>query len=333
MTTLKTKLAVVAASALALAATSRAADMPAGVTIGGFASGSWTHVNNGATTDPIGIDSALVSFSGVYKPVTATISLYYVPTSSIYAAAAPGDSTIHLLDVNATLDLGSGWSVQAGRFLSWMGFESFFAVNNPEISFGNTVAGFIPGYEDGARLTYAASAWSAGVALVDSAYGPSPLQGDGELRSTYGSEAFFTYTGVKDLTLWAGVSHDSSSGAKPRGETTFDVYGTYQLTKELQVNAEYTVEDNVAVRDSSTWLTMANYTFSDQWSVAARISGDRYDGGDLASVGLNDDTKYTIAPTYTVNPHFSVRAELSYLVNMGPVAESTFEGVQVIFKF
>jgi hypothetical protein len=343
MTTLKTKLALVAASTLAFAAISRA-DTPApAVSIGGYGAASWQHTN-GAPDDHLGIDSALLSATGTYGAVTGMLSLYYVPGTAIISNNGNTDSDLHVLDINATWTMGSGWSVEGGRFLSWMGYESFFTINNPEISGANNVAGFIPGYEDGARIVYTQSDWNAGIAIVDSAYnsfGTSPVTGlpeangfagDGELKANYGSEAYLNYTGVKDLNVWFGVSHDSADRltGTAKGITTFDAYAQYQLTKELYAAAEYTVEDNVSFVDTETWIALADYTFSDTWSAAFRVSGDTYNGPDI------DDLKYTFAPTYTVNPHFSVRGEISYLVHNGATqsnADSTFLGAQMIFKF
>jgi hypothetical protein len=338
MITSKTKLLVLAASALALASGVNAqVPLASNITASGFVAASWQHVSGG-TTDHLDLDSALLSFTGDYKPVKGVVSLFYAPNAAPFAPNYPlplGSSSedIHLLDINATWDAGSGWTLQVGRFLSWMGYESFFVVNNPEITGANTVAGFIPGYEDGARVVYTDKDWNAGVALVDSAYnsvpaGGSAFKGDGELKKTYGFEAYFNYTAIKDTNLWFGISRDSAPGAA-KAITTLDLYGQYQVSKELYLAAEYTIEDNVAANDSSTWLILADYTFSDQVSAAFRVSGDTYTGGAVV-----DDMKYTFAPTYTVSKNFSVRAEISYTVFDGkPTADPTFLGVQALFKF
>ena len=79
MTTLKTKLALAAASTLALAAISRAdTPMAPAVTIGGFVAADWTHLS-GATDDHFNISSALLSATGVYGAVTGVLSLYVDP--------------------------------------------------------------------------------------------------------------------------------------------------------------------------------------------------------------------------------------------------------------
>ena len=321
MTTLKTKLAVAAASVLALAVTAHAQTF-GNITTSGFVLGSYQKTS-GTGTDHLDIDSAMLKFTGDYKPVQGVISLYYVPTPPV------GTNNLLLLDAYATYDAGGGWSVTGGRFLSWMGFESFFTVNNPEISFGY-LNGIIAGYEDGARVVYTDKDWNAGVAVVDSALNsPTAFKGDGELKKSYGLETYFSYGGIKDNSLFLGISYDSKNGAV-KAQETYDLWDQYQLDKATYVAGEVAYHEGgtgTAVGNATSYLALLDYTFNDQVSAAFRI------GGDLNKKPTPDDTKYTFAPTYTINPHFSVRGEISYIVTAGPTANTTFWGVQGVFKF
>jgi hypothetical protein len=292
------------------------------------------------------------------------VSLYYVPGSSSIAGTVDtttgstsqpvafskgADADLHVLDVNATWTLGSGWSIEAGRFLSWMGYESFFTINNPEITGANSNPSWVSGYEDGARVVYTQGSWNAGVAVVDSAFNsPSAFEGDGELKANYGAEAYIDLDPNKATDIWFGVAHDSADRNNTiqtaKGITTFDLHAQYQVIDDLYVAGEYTIEDNVLPVDSETWLVLADYTFSGiskQLSAAFRVSGDTYNG---VIGGGRNDFRYTFAPTYAVNDHFSIRAEITYEVdNAGGVsnsvpfttssADGTFLGVQAIFKF
>jgi hypothetical protein len=358
MTTLKTKLALVAASTLALAAISRA-DTPAAppaVTIGGFGVFEWDHIS-GAQDDKFDINSAYLTATGTYGAVTGVVGLYYVPGTAVFTPNST-DADLHVLDINATWTLGSGWSIQGGRFLSWMGYESFFTINNPEITGANSNPLWVSGYEDGVRAVYTESSWNAGIAVVDSAFkSPSAFAGDGELKSNYGGEAYIdTSFGIKDLDVWFGVAHDSSGdvprtvAATSKGITTFDLHSQYQLTPDMYVAGEYTIEDNVITNaagvpvDSETWLVLVDYTFSSfskSLSAAFRVSGDTYNG---VQGGGRNDFRYTFAPTYAVNDHFSVRAEITYQVDNagadlnGPgfapnSSDATFLGGELVFKF
>jgi hypothetical protein len=317
------KLLVIAASLLALATGAQAqVALSPNVSASGYAAASWTHVNSTAT-DRLDIDSALLKFTGKSDPVTGVVSFYYVPGSAV----PPGDSDLHVLDAHVTWNIGSGWTVQGGRFLSWMGYESFFTINNPEISGANTAA-VIPGYEDGIRLVYTEKDWNAGVALVDSTFGsPSAFKGDGELKTDYGVEAYASYSGITDTTIWLGVAYQSVPGPA-KAAALVDLYAQYQVSKDLYVAGEITVTDNVLAQDAETWLLLANYTYDNNVSVAFRVSGDTYNGP------VADDIKYTLAPTYKVNDAFSVRAEVSYTNVYGKVnANPVFLGVQALYKF
>jgi len=326
MTTLKTKLAVVAASALALAATAQAQmpAMPANIATSGFILGSYQHVS-GAATDRLDIDNAMLKFDATYKPVEGVFSLYYVPNSSVGTS-----SDLHVLDAYATYDAGGGWAITGGRFLSWMGYESFFTVNNPEMTFGY-LNGIIAGYEDGARVVYTDKDWNAGLALVDSVLNsPTGFRGDNEIKKGYGAEGYINYTAIANNNLWFGISYDSTNGAVA-DQQTFDLYDQYQLDKSTYVAAEVAIHNGgtgTAVGDATSWLALCDYTFNDQVSAAFRVGGDQNNGPTA------DDIKYTFAPTYTINKNFSVRGEISYIVVDGPAnPNTTFFGLQAVFKF
>jgi hypothetical protein len=339
MITSKTKLAVVAASALALAVTSQAQMAMPALSTTGFALGSYQHAS-GAADDRLNIDGAMIKFDATYKPVEGVVSLYYVPNSQV---GTSGD--IHLQDAYANVDVGSGWTVSAGRYLSWMGYESFYSINNPEITGGYlNEANIIAGYEEGVRAFYTDKDWNGGVSIEDSALNsPSaPYAGDGELKHAYGAEGYLSYTGIKDNTAWFGISYDSKDKfTGVHAQETYDLWDQYQLNKETYVAAELAYHDGDTtdvLGDALSWLVLVDYTFTDNVSAAFRVGGDE----NHHATGLPDDTKYTIAPTYTVNKNFSVRAELSYvdhasLVNGNVVAtagkDETTYGLQAVFKF
>ena len=79
-----------------------------------------------------------------------------------------------------------------------MGYESFFTLNNPEITGANTL-GIIAGYEEGVRLVYTAKDWNAGVAFTDSTLNSKAggaFKGDTEVKDDYGVEAYLSYSGM-----------------------------------------------------------------------------------------------------------------------------------------
>ena len=79
--------------------------------VSGYAAGSYrtTDPDPGPATDKFDLDAVKTLFSTNFKPVTGVISLYYQPN-------APHDVTV--LDAYATVDVGGGSTVTAGKFLS-----------------------------------------------------------------------------------------------------------------------------------------------------------------------------------------------------------------------
>ena len=96
------------------------------------------------STDDFAFDAVKASLTGTFKPVTTVISGYYPDSSS-------GKKRVALLDAYATLDLGQGYSVTGGNFLSYLGYEAFDPVNMTQITYGAPTSGplfAIPAYHE-----------------------------------------------------------------------------------------------------------------------------------------------------------------------------------------
>ena len=293
------------------------------LSVSGYIQGSYqyTEPSPGDAHDTFNIDSSQVLFTATLKPVTGVVSLFYVPNS-------PHETTV--LDAYVTYDAGHGLTVTGGKFLSYLGYESFFTVNNPEISFANgDFLGVIPGYHDGVKLDYSANDWGTGVALVDSVYsGPYYLKGDGELKHNAGFEGYLVYKGAPGLTLWSGIAYDTKGGFQTHSVLALDFWAQYQINPATAVGAEYAYKDGGIGNKGYNWLGVLSYGFTDKVSSAFRISGEKLNDG---GPGF---TKYTIAPGYAVTDKLTVRAEVSYYdYTRYGTDHATFYGVQAFFKF
>jgi hypothetical protein len=199
-----------------------------------------------------------------------------------------------------------------------------------QISYANgDFLGAIPGYHSGVKVDYADKVQGVGVAVVDSVYSPyGGVRGDGELKHNAGLEGYYTYTGVSDLTLWAGFAYDTKGGFQPHSVFTFDFWAAYNVTKSLRVAAEFVSKDGGTGAKGTNWLLFANYTFSDKVSSTFRVSGEEMaDGGPKF-------TKYTIAPAYALTANLAVRAEYSYYnYSNYSSSDASFFGVQLVLKF
>lgn len=295
------------------------------LSVGGYAVGSYRNTDSspGTAVDKFDLDAAKAQFTGTFKPVTGVVSLYYQP-------GAPADIT--LLDAYATVDIGGGTSITAGKFLSYLGYEAFDIPNMTQVSYANgDFLAPIPGYHSGVKIDGGDKDIGWGLGLLDSVYsGNKYLKGDGELKHNAGFEGYLTYKAIPEVTLWAGFGYETKGNIVHKNDAilTLDFWASYNLTKEATIAAEFCTKDGGAGDKGNNWLLFLNYTFDKNWSSAFRVSGEKLSNG---GPGF---TKLTVAPTYKVNDNFSVRAELSYYDYSKAAADTaTFFAVQTIFKF
>jgi Putative beta-barrel porin-2, OmpL-like. bbp2 len=314
------------------------------LTVSGWATGSYQYTKwkPGTWSDSLNIDGAMLTAGATpTKGVTTTFSVLYRPSAE--GGVSPGGSEVTLLDAYVSYDAGGGVTLSAGKFLSYLGYESFYFISDNMISLANQqFLAPIPGYHEGVKLDFAPDKTSAmGVALVDSLFpklGYAATEGDGELKHNAGFEAYYTYTGVPNLTVWAGVGYqtktmpgvDGSGVLDPMGSTitVADIWATYQIDKASSVAAEEIYKDGGMGNKGSNWLFYYQYGFTDKLSSWFCVSGEN------VSDGGPSYTKYSVSPTYAINGNLSVRAQYSY-TKYKSFAEnsSNFLGAEVLFKF
>lgn len=280
------------------------------------------------TKDTPSADAVLTAFNFTFKPVTGVLSLYYVPNLKT--------NEITLLDAYVTYDVGGGTSITAGKFLSYMGYEAFHTGSMSQITYSPVTVGTlgaIATYHSGVRLDYGDKDVSYGFAVVDSEFSPNGFaKGDGEFVHNAGFEAFAKYTGVADLTLWAGFAYDTKGGFQPESVTVFDFWAEYKLTKEATVAAEFCTKDGGPLSKGNTWLAYMNYAFDAKFSAVFRVGGETL-SGKTKLVG-NNVIQYTVGPAVKLNDNLTLRAEVSFWDYSGKGAkDKTLYGVQALFRF
>jgi hypothetical protein len=279
------------------------------------------------TKDTPSADAVKTNFNFNYKPVSGTVSLYYVPNLP--------KNELSVLDAYVTYDAGGGFSVTGGKFLSYLGYEAFDTVNMTQITYGMVTVGTlggVPAYHTGVRLDYGDKNISYGVAVVDSVFSPNGFaKGDGELAHNAGFEAFVKSTPSADLTLFGAITYDTKGGFQPVSVTILDFWAEYKLTKDATVAAEYLYKDGGDFAKGSTWLTYLNYAFSKDWSGVFRISGESLSG--KTKTIANNAVQYTFGPALKVSDNLTVRAEVSYWDYSGTGRDKTLYGLQGVFKF
>ena len=313
-----------AASSLALGATAFAdVKVNENISINGYAIGAITNtdVDGGENIDTY-LESkgspAIVNADAVKFGVLGTAGQLSAYGSILYLPGAANEAG--LLDAYATYNTGTGLKITGGKFLSYLGFEAFDAVNMTQLTYGSTIFA-VPAYHTGAKVDFSGKTFSVGVAAVDSIYsGPRGFfEGDREYGDDMGFEAMFSYTGIQNLTVFAGVALEDTYGAAD-DLFIFDLWLSYAVNDNLTLSAEYDTQNDYM----NGWLGQVGYKFSDKFSTIFRISGVEWDAG-------GSDSKYTVAPTYTLNANFALRAEFS--IGEGDSGDYTFVGGQIVFNF
>jgi hypothetical protein len=308
-----TKLAV-AFLAAASSIAAQAADAPApAVTFSGYAAVTGSITKDSGAKSVSDLDLTAAKF-GVNAKLASNVSAY----ASLYYNGTDAD----LLDAYVTFDAGSGLTITAGNFLSYMGYEAFDAVNMSQISYANggLLGGPVPAYHTGVKVDYTAGVHGIGAAVVDSIYGPTLFNGDGDYTKK-GLEAYYTYKGIKDTQIWLGGLQDNDNGG-----AVYDLWVSYALSKTDSLGAEYLVKES----DGYNWLLAYTKTVDSKLSYTARLSGE---SSDIANAKF---VKYTLSPAYAFTDKFTVRAEVSYTDYSGAGAStpnSTFYAIQSLFKF
>jgi hypothetical protein len=218
------KVALIGGIATLALATSASAEIKLtdNLSVAGYAAGSYQFLDlNGSSDDRLDIDQSAIDLNFKKDQVSAKLGFFYAPGTT------PDELT--LLDVNATYDFGDGHSLTGGKYLSWLGYEPFHTPGRSFIS-PNITTVTIPGYRSGVKYTYTSSEWNGGIGLSDSEF--EGIKGDGELRDTYGLETFVSYTGVKDLTIFAGLGYENfSAGDRYIG----NLWASYVINAKLSV--------------------------------------------------------------------------------------------------
>ena len=256
------------------------------------------------------LDQAEVDFIFSFEEVTGQVDLNYLGDND--------DGEFDLEQAFITYDFGEGNSLTAGKFLSYLGWETAEPTGLYQYSYAYDMNGTIPGYFNGVTYTYGSDAVSYGVSLVDSIYGP-----DGSLSdSEYGVEVMAKFVPVDGVTLFLGYAHDSMDIGDDLSVLNF--WASYELN-----GATYAVEFNdydFGVSEGNQWLVMGSWPFSDSGAITARISSDEDDS-------INEShTKYTISPSWAINDNLLSLLELS-VTDYGAEGDVTAIAFETIFTF
>lgn len=270
------------------------------------------------------VDSFKLQATASYEKLTGVMSLH--------SFASPHDPK--LLDAYATYKLDAGSSVTVGKFLSYLGFEAFDYPNMLQISYANSIGGFIPAYHSGVRYDFTADSVSGGIAVLDSVYGSSAYEGDGTLDNGAGFEAYLKYS-KGDSSLFGAIAFDNGVAGTEDDRFTFDLWGQTKVGTTT-LAAEYCYSKFTAGNsktDGYFWLLLAMQPINDKWTITGRLSGGE---DETSAVGPATPKffKATISPAVTITDNLALLFEYSYIkYDDFSASKEHYLAAQVVFKF
>jgi hypothetical protein len=280
-----------------------------GVITQGTLPGNYSFFNTGRV-----YDSIKVAVNGTYEDFTAKVSLIALDSTKNGLSEDAG-----LLDAYVTYKMDN-LSITGGKYLGWLGYESFDSPNNAFISYSQAL--YSSPYATGVKLDYAGDGFSTGVSVRDSQNGPggSFFEGDGNFSDELGYEAYVLYSGIENVTLFAGVGYEDVDNAD--SVLTTDFWASYKASEKLSFAAEFaTLEDAT----EASWLLQSTYAVSEELSVSGRVTA--INGKAFDAVG------YGIASTYTFTSNFSLKGEVTYTDADAGNPDTTQYALQGLFRF
>jgi hypothetical protein len=237
------------------------------------------------------LDQAEIDFLLNFDEVSGQIDLNYL---------GGNDGEFELEQAFIRYDLGDGSNIEAGKYLSYMGWETFEPTGLYQYSFAYDIAGTIPGHHNGVRYNYNDDFLSLGLSVLDSVYSPDGSLGD----SSYGIEAKIAITPIEGWTIFLGFAKDAMD-ANTLDRDLINFWTSYEIGN-VTYAFEFNDYDFGPMDVGSQLLVMANLGITDNLGLTFRVSEDEQDfkGGDTA-------TKFTISPNYSVNDNLGLIFEIS----------------------
>lgn len=230
------------------------------------------------------------------NPFGFTVNLLAGKDADIETSGEPNDPNglKHLHQAYVTYAGPSGLTVDLGKFQTWIGLESPFAVNNDLYSLSYVFTLGQPTYHAGVRATKTFGATSVGL------YGVNGINEaeDANRSKSYGASVSQTFGKVFAAVNYYGGNEGSNSGPNGSfntGQSNWqlaDLVLSTQLTPKLKLsaNADYASIEGLDAGSSNGHFTsydiVGKYQFTKSFSVSARYDNFfDYDGARTGFAG------------------------------------------------
>jgi hypothetical protein len=285
------------------------------ISVTGFLDMSATNTDSelsGDTDSTFNLDQAEIDFLLNFDGISGQIDLNYL---------GGNDGAFELEQAFMAYDLGDGSNIEAGKFLSYMGFETFEPTGLYQYSYAYDITGSIPGHHNGVRYNYSDDFMDLGLAILDSVYDPDASLGD----SSYGIEAKIVLRPIEGWTVFLGFAKDAAEGSN-QDRDLINFWTSYEVGN-ITYALEWNDYDFGPMNVGSQFLVMANLGITDNLGLTFRVSEDEQDfkGGDTA-------TKFTVSPGWSVNDNLGMLFEVSQS-DYGSEGNVTSLAFETIFTF
>jgi len=300
----------------------------------GFVDSSYSHTDTDADTNPVvdgnensfAVDQVEISWLFDFDAVTAQIDLEYEDGD------AGEEDGVEQAFVNYAL--GNGDVVSAGRYASMLGFEAFEPTGLYQYSTAYEASG-LPEYAQGVKYTRESDASFFGLSIQDEAFDNGQ---DNLSSSSFAIEAAYAQDLGNGLTVFLGGAYEDADAGDSYIVNAYATYeaGAWLFAAEVNFgNSESGAFNDLVVTGADTdvvsGLVMANYAYSDDSSVTARLSYEEVEG----TTDEGDITKYTLAHNKALADNLALITEVSFGdadIN-GVDGEVTELAVELLFTF
>lgn len=285
---LLTKLTPVAATLLlSLGAVSGAqAEEKSALSISGFIDMSYLSidVDGGESTHESGLDQVELNLGYDFgNKLSATVDVEYQNS----------EEGVDIEQAYISYQVTESFSVKAGRFLSYTGWETEEPTGLYQYSGTGYAKYFYGYYQQGVSGLYSGDGYSLAVSVVNDLAGPQSTDSEHP-----GIETMLALMPTDEITIKGFYSKDGDV-------ELINTWASYSAGA-LTLAAEYNMaEDSAFVgSDASGYLLMANYIISD--SVGLTLRYNDWEIEDALGATYEDATGITISPSYVVNDNLTM---------------------------
>jgi len=292
----------------------------------GFIDSSYSHTDidqgtSGVSSDnsnEFGVDQVEISWLFNFDTVTAQLDLQYEGDDE--GKDQDDGQSVEQAFVNYAL--ANGDVVTAGRYASMLGFEAFEPTGLYQYSTAYDASG-LPLYAQGVKYTRESDTSFFGVSIQDEAF---DFGGDNQnlSSSSYAIEVAYAQDLGNGVAVFLGAAFEDADAGDTYIVNSYVTYetgawlfaaevnfgnsenGAFDVTNAYDIAAADVTGNDV---DVMSGLVMANYAYSDDSSVTARLSYEEVENENSVE---SEATKYTLAHNKALADNLALIVEISY---------------------